>query len=130
MYELPALITVFSLLFYCKLGFDVGKARGKYDVKAPATSGHEMFERIYRVQMNTLEQLVYFLPSLWLFTIYLNAPMAAAGLGVVWLVGRVIFARAYITDPSKRSAGFATSFFSASILLLGGLVGIIMHLAA
>jgi len=130
MFELPALITGIAIVLYLVLTFKVGQARGKYGIKAPATTGHDMFDRVYRVQMNTLEQLVAFLPSLWLFAVFLNAPIIAAGLGVVWLVGRILFARAYVADPAKRTAGFALTLFPTSILLLGGLVGAVMHLGA
>lgn len=130
MYALPALVTAISLALYMVLGFQVGQARGKYGVKAPATSGHEMFERALRIQMNTLEQLVFFLPSLWLFTIYLDAPKPAAALGVVWIIGRLIYVRAYRAEPKTRHIGFALTITPASILLLGGMVGIGQQLLA
>lgn len=124
MYALPALVTAISLALYMVLGFQVGQARGKYGVKAPAISGHEMFERAFRVQMNTLEQLVFFLPSLWLFTIYLDLPQLAAAIGAVWIIGRLIYARAYNRDPQTRHIGFMLTITPASVLLLGGIVGI------
>jgi uncharacterized membrane protein YecN with MAPEG domain len=128
MFELPAIITGLALIFYSILTFKVGMARGKYSVKAPAITGHEMFERNYRVQMNMLEQIIFFLPSMWLFAVYLDAPKAAAALGAVWLMGRIWYAHAYVVNPSKRIAGFVISLLSSSILLLGGLVGAVMNL--
>ncbi|MFM9891066.1 MAG: MAPEG family protein [Rickettsiales bacterium] len=130
MYALPALVTAISLALYMVLGFQVGQARGKYGVKAPATSGHEMFDRALRIQMNTLEQLVFFLPSLWLFTIYLDMPKLAAALGAVWIIGRVLYVRAYTRDPKTRVLGFVLTITPASILLLGGFVGIGQQLLA
>jgi glutathione S-transferase len=130
MFELPALITGLALIFYTITVIKVGAARGKYGVKAPATSGHDMFERALRVQMNTLEQIVFFLPSLWLFAVYLNAPQLAAGLGALWILGRILYARGYVADPAKRAAGFILSQLAAIVLLLGGLTGVIMRLMA
>jgi len=128
MFELPAIITALALIFYSILMFKVGMARGKYGVKAPAITGHEMFERHHRVQMNMLEQTLFFLPSMWLFAVYLDSPRLAAALGVVWLIGRIWYAHAYVANPPKRTAGFVIALFSSSILLLGGLVGAVMNL--
>lgn len=89
-------------------GVMVGRARGKYGIKAPAVTGHEMFQRIYRVQMNTLELLVILVPALLLAAKYFPAPWVAA-LGAVYLVGRVVFAFAYLKNPASRSLGFALS---------------------
>ncbi|MES2984308.1 MAG: MAPEG family protein [Pseudomonadota bacterium] len=130
---LTALITVLALMVYIAVFLKVGKARGTYGVKAPATTGNEAFERVYRVQMNTLEQLVLFLPALWLFSAFAPtdySEYAVAVLGGAWLVGRVLYARAYYAAPAKRAAGFIISFFAASLLLLGALAGIVMHLVA
>jgi len=129
MNDYSSLITVISLIYYIVLTFKVGQARGKYGVKAPATTGHEMFERALRVQMNMLEQMVFFLPSLWLFTIYLDFPKIAAGLGAVWLVGRILYNRSYL-QGSNRGLGFGLSLLAASLLLIGGAAGVIMHLIA
>lgn len=128
MYALPALITALALLFYSFVTFKTGMARGKYGIKAPAISGHEMFERRYRVQANTLEQLMLFLPSLWLFTFFQQAPKVAACIGAVWLIGRSWYAVMYYRDPSKRAPGFIVALFSSIILLIGGLAGICVEL--
>ena len=119
------LVTVLALVQYLVFGFMVGQARGRYGVKAPATSGHEMFERMYRVQMNTLELLVIFLPALWLAAKYWE-PQWVAGLGAVYLLGRVIYLKAYMRDPASRTLGFALSFGPTVLLLLAALLGVIM----
>ena len=114
-----------ALLQYFVFSSMTGRARGRYGVKAPATTGHEMFERAYRVQMNTLEMLVIFLPATYLAARYWSGAWVA-GLGVVYLVGRVIYARAYLSDPASRSLGFGISAFPALVLLGGGLVGALL----
>lgn len=107
----------------------VGKARYKYNVPAPATTGNEMFERFYRVQMNSLEMIVVFIPAIWLFGEHIS-PLWAAILGVVYLVGRFVYLYGYIADPKKRGVGFALSFLPTVILLLGGLGGAVVHALA
>jgi uncharacterized MAPEG superfamily protein len=116
-----AIIVVLALLQYIYFSLQVGKARGTYEVGAPAVSGHPIFERHYRVQMNTLEQLIVFIPAVFLFGYYGNA-MVAAALGAVYLVGRFLFASSYVADPAKRSLGFMLSFLPTVVLLVGGLL--------
>ena len=116
-----AIIVVLALLQYIYFSLQVGKARGTYVVSAPAVSGHPIFERHYRVQMNTLEQLIVFIPAVFLFGYYGNA-MVAAALGAVYLVGRFLFASSYVADPAKRSLGFMLSFLPTVVLLVGGLL--------
>lgn len=116
-----AIIVVLALLQYIYFSLQVGKARGTYEVSAPVVSGHPIFERHYRVQMNTLEQLIVFIPAVFLFGYYGNA-MVAAALGAVYLVGRFLFASSYVADPAKRSLGFMLSFLPTVVLLVGGLV--------
>ena len=126
-FALPSLVTSLALLLFIVLTFLVGRARGKYNVPAPATTGPIEFERVYRTQVNTLEQLVFFVPSLWLFALYWNEPKIAAALGGVWIVGRIFYARAYYAGR-KRLVGFLMGLLSASILLIGGIAGIAMRL--
>lgn len=126
--ELVALVTVFSLLLYFVMGIKVGQARGKFNIPAPATTGHPEFERTFRVQMNTLEWLPVFLPSMWLFSMFVHDFIAAA-LGAVWIVGRYIYMQGYIDAPEKRSSGFAIQALAALVLLLGTLVGILWGMA-
>jgi uncharacterized MAPEG superfamily protein len=119
-HALVSLVTLVSLMVFFWTGLRVGRARGTYGIKAPATTGHEEFDRHFRVQMNTLEGLVIFLPALWLFAAFGNEQIAA-GLGVVWIIGRVLYAVTYVTDPSKRGAGFGISALAMLALLLGAL---------
>ncbi len=116
-----------ALMQFLYFGFAVGGARGRYGIKAPATSGHEVFERYFRVQMNTLELLVVLLPSLAMFAWYLS-PRWAAALGTVYLVGRFLYFYGYVKDPAKRSTGFLMSFLPIAVLLLGGIGGAIAAL--
>ena len=99
---LPALVTCLALVLLLILSFAVGRAREKHGIAAPATTGHPQFERAYRVQMNTLEQFVAFLPSLWLFAFFVS-PLWAAVLGLVWLIARVAYAVVYLRNPAARA---------------------------
>ena len=121
------IVTVLAILQFIVFGFQVGGARGKYGVKAPATTGNEIFERLFRIQQNTLEQLVCFIPGIYLFSRYFN-PLWAAALGVIYLVGREIYAASYARDPGKRSLGYGLSFLPVAALLIGGLIGAVWHL--
>lgn len=121
------LVMVLALLVYLWMAFKVGAARGKYQVPAPATDGPPEFQRVFRAHMNTLEQLVLYLPALWLFaTAWGDLP--AAIVGVFWPIGRVLYATGYFAAAEKRRLGFGVTFFSMIILLLGGLVGVIRNL--
>lgn len=119
---LVALVTGLALLQFVIFAMLVGWARGKYGVAAPATTGHPVFERYYRVQMNTLELLVVFLPSLWIFGHYIGETWAA-GLGAVFIAGRLAYLLGYVADPKKREIGFGLSFFPVLALLIGALFG-------
>jgi uncharacterized MAPEG superfamily protein len=123
------LITILALLQAVFFAARVGKARVDYGIKAPAVTGHEMFERYYRVQMNTLEQLVLFLPALWLGAMHVD-PRLAAAIGSIYLVGRTVYYKAYIADPAKRSLGFSLSLLPSAALLIAALVGIVRGLVA
>ncbi|MBX9915423.1 MAG: MAPEG family protein [Pseudomonadaceae bacterium] len=116
------LLMVLVLLQYVHFSVLVAKARVTYEVKAPATSGNETFERYYRVQMNTLELLILLLPGIWLASKYLPASWVAV-LCAIYLLGRVVYLRAYVADPGKRSLGFLLSFAPIIVLLLSGLCG-------
>jgi glutathione S-transferase len=121
------LVMVLALLVYVWFAFKVGGARAKYQVPAPATDGPPEFQRIFRVQMNTLEQLAWFLPSLWLFATAWG-DLAAGIVGIFWPIGRILFARGYYAAAEKRSLGFGISFFTSAILLLGGLIGVVRNM--
>jgi len=125
---LVAAIILIALLEYLVFGLLVGRARVRCQVAAPAVTGHPVFERYFRVQQNTLEQLIVFVPSAWFFGVYVSA-IWAAGLGVVFVVGRAVYLNGYVADPKKRSAGFGLSFLPNVILLLGALVGAILSIS-
>ncbi|HEU5442349.1 MAG TPA: MAPEG family protein [Steroidobacteraceae bacterium] len=116
------LIVALALLQFFIFGAAVARARGKYKVAAPATTGNEVFERYYRVQMNTLELLILYVPAMWMFGFYVNAK-AAAGLGALYIVGRVIYYFAYVKDPRKRELGFALSAGPVLVLVIGAVIG-------
>jgi glutathione S-transferase len=122
-HTLVGIVTLLSLLVLIATIVRVGRARAKFGVKAPATTGDEMFERHFRVQMNTVEQLILFLPSLWLFAIYWQNQYIPAGLGLIWIVGRVLYMISYAKDPATRELGFGLTAAPMLILLFGGLIG-------
>ena len=119
--EAVVIVTVLALVQYVYFGVQVGGARQKSGVKAPAIAGDQDFERVNRVHQNTLEQLVVLIPALWLYAHYVN-PLWGAGFGVVYLVGRFIYSAAYKKDPSTRSVGFMMTFLPGAVMLLWVLV--------
>jgi glutathione S-transferase len=121
------IVTALAVLQFIVFAGKVSKARGKYGVKAPAITGNDIFERYFRVQQNTLEQLIMFLPGLYLFSRYFN-PLWAAVLGVVYLIGREIYAASYVKDPAKRGPGYALTFFPSVILIVGAVIGAVRQL--
>ena len=127
--HLPAIVTLLALLLFFAITVHVGYARTKYGVKAPATTGNDTFERIFRVQMNTLESLVLFLPALWLFNIYIGALWAGV-VGAVWLVGRIDYALSYARSAQARQRGFAISALAVVVLAVGAGVGIVLRIMA
>jgi glutathione S-transferase len=127
MYHLTALVTCLALLFYFLTTVQVAKARAAFGIKAPAITGNPGFERVFRVQMNTLEWLPIFLPSLWLFAIYIGDGIAAV-LGLVWIAGRSLYLLGYSKAASKRGPGFAVQASAAIILWLGATGAIMWRL--
>jgi uncharacterized MAPEG superfamily protein len=123
----PSLVSLLALLLYFIVTINVGRARAKYGISAPQMSGNPDFERVLRVQQNMLEQLIFFLPALWIFCGYLN-PLWGAGLGVLWVVGRALYAWGYYRAANQRGPGFAIASLSSLVLLLGGLVGVVLAL--
>jgi glutathione S-transferase len=122
------IVTALALLQFMVFGWQVARARAKYGVHAPAVVGNEIFERHFRVQQNTLEQLIVFLPGLYLFAHYFNS-LWAAGLGLIYLIGRQVYSVSYVKDPKSRSAGFGLTFLPTMVLIIGGLIGAVIHLA-
>ncbi|WP_448561406.1 MAPEG family protein [Trichothermofontia sp.] len=123
----PALVTGLALLMYLVITINVGRARFQYKVPPPQMTGDPDFERVVRVQQNTLEQMVFFLPALWLFCLYVD-PRWGAGLGAVWILGRILYAIGYYQAADKRGPGFAIGSLSSMALLLGALIGILRQL--
>jgi glutathione S-transferase len=121
------IVTALALLQFVLFGFKVGKARTRYGIAAPAISGHATFERYFRVQQNTLEQLIVFIPGLYLYSRYFN-PAVAAAIGVVYLIGREVYAATYVKDPAKRSLGYGLTFVPMMVLVIGGIVGAVRYL--
>jgi uncharacterized MAPEG superfamily protein len=123
MTHLPALVTLLTMLLLLGTVYVVGRARSKYAVKAPAISGHPAFERAWRVQMNTLENTVMFLPTLWLAANYGFTGWAGIA-GLVWLVGRLWYAVAYLNDPARRGPGYLVSMLAWATLLMMACLGV------
>jgi glutathione S-transferase len=118
---LVAIVSLLALMLYFFMSFRVGQARSKFNVPAPAVSGSPDFERAYRVQMNTLEWLPIFLVSLWLFDLAWGADLIAAGIGLVWIVGRVLYLTGYTRAAEARGPGFGIQALAAGVLLFGAL---------
>ena len=127
MYHLTALVTCLALMIYLLTSVRVARARAAFGIKAPAISGNPDFERVFRVHMNTLEWMPIFLPSLWLFAIYVSDPYAAL-LGLVWIGGRALYLTGYAQAAEKRGRGFAVQFVAAAILWLGALGAIVWRI--
>lgn len=126
-----ATITVLAVIFYFAFSCNVGRMRVKHGIKAPATSGHPEFDRAFRVQMNTLEQLAVFLPLLWIATLFFTPlPWLPAAFGLVWIVGRALYASLYMQDPAKRGPGFGLAALASIGLLILCLIGIGLGFAA
>jgi glutathione S-transferase len=123
----PAFVTLIAVLLYTLLTFNVGRARMRFNIPPPQTTGNLDFERFLRVQQNTLEQLMFFLPSLWLASLYSSAKLSAL-LGLIWIIGRLLYANGYYKAAPKRMLGFMINIFISSILLLMGLIGSIQAL--
>jgi glutathione S-transferase len=127
-HSLVALVTLLALLTYFWMSTRVPVARRKCGISAPAMTGDPVLERTIRAHYNTLEWLPIFLVSMWLFAIYWNDP-AAAAMGVVWIVGRVLYALGYAADAAKRAPGFMIQALATAVLLFGALGRIIYILA-
>jgi glutathione S-transferase len=127
MFHFTALVTCLAVGLYFLTSIQVAKARAAFGIKVPAITGNPDFERVFRVQMNTLEWMPIFLPSLWLFAIYISDPVAAA-IGVVWIVGRILYMTGYSQAAEKRGRGFGIQALAAGVLWLGALGTIVWRL--
>jgi len=123
--EAAAIVTILALAQFVFFSVQVGSMRGKHGVKAPAIAGHPEFERMFRIQQNTMEQLVAFIPALWIFA-YLVNPLWAAGLGVVFIVGRFIYRSSYLKDPASRGAGFTITLLPTAVMLVWSLIDAVL----
>jgi glutathione S-transferase len=124
-----AFTTVAALLLYFYMGLAVAGARRKHNIPAPATTGNPEFERIFRVQMNTLEWMPLFLPALWMCAIYWD-PRIVAVVGVIWIAGRATYMRGYIRAADQRSMGFLIQSLAVLVLIIGTVVGAIISLVS
>ena len=121
------LVTCIMLIQLFAFSLKSGMAREKGNVKAPATSGDETYDRRNRIHLNTVELLVMAIPSMWIFATYAHA-LAAAGLGFVYVIGRVLYSRAYMKEPSKRGLGFMISILPIIVMMIGGFIAVIISL--
>ncbi|MDX5367480.1 MAG: MAPEG family protein [Alphaproteobacteria bacterium] len=127
-YPLTGLVTIVTLIVYFWMAFKVGKARAAFGVPAPRMDGPDDFLRVLRVQGNTAENLLLFLPAIWLFALTVGDIWAAA-IGIFYPVGRVLYARGYYAEALKRSTGFTVGLASTLILLIGSLIALAMEAA-
>ncbi len=123
-----ALVTLAAVALYFWTGLAVANARQKFGVMVPATTGHADFERVFRVQQNTLEWMPIFLPLLWFFVLYVN-DWGAALLGLVWILGRILYIRGYSEAAEKRHQGFFLQLGACGALFIGTLAGIVWRMA-
>lgn len=119
--EAVAIVTIIALAQYVFFAIQVGAMRAKHGVNAPAVTGHQEFERMFRIQQNTMEQLVAFIPALWIFAWLVN-PLWGAGFGVVFIIGRFIYWSSYRKDPASRGAGFTITFLPSVVMLVWSLI--------
>ena len=123
---LTATVTLLAVLFYFYAAFRVGSLRASLGIKAPATDGHPTFERAYRVQLNTLEQMGLFLPLLWLTALYpIGLAYLAPLVGLVWVLGRLVYLQGYMRDPERRLTGAMISGLTSLALLVIAVIGLI-----
>ncbi|MDB5411124.1 MAG: rane-associated protein in eicosanoid and glutathione metabolism [Rhodospirillales bacterium] len=123
---LPSMATALAVLLFLVLTLNVSRARGRYGVKAPSVAGDPAFERVFRVQQNTLEQIVIFLPALWLFARFMSETWAGI-IGLVWIVGRLLYAWGYYRGENQRGPGYAITVACSIILLIGAFVGMFIR---
>ncbi len=126
-----AIVTILVILLYFFMGSVVGRMRGRHNIAAPAVTGHPEFERAFRVHANTLEQLVLFLPLLWLATVlYRNVAWLPALFGLIFLIGRVVYMQRYMSEPKSRGPGILIGMLAMLGLLVLAIVGIVQDWTA
>lgn len=119
-----AIVTILALGQFILFSIQVGSMRGKHGVDAPAIAGHPEFERMFRIQQNTMEQLVAFIPALWIYGYIVDAKWGAA-IGLVFIIGRFIYRAEYLKDPASRGLGFTVSFVPTAVMLVWALIAAI-----
>lgn len=127
MYPFVTLVTVLALILYTYTQIRVGSMRVKYKIYPPATEGPEEFIRVFRVQQNTVEALIAFLPALWIFGMYVSQGIAGI-IGAIWLIGRLIYVVTYSRDASTRMPGFIIAQLATVVLVIGDLIAVLMRL--
>ena len=125
--EATVIVTFLALAQYILFGIQVGSLRGKLNVPAPQETGPDEFERMNRVHLNTAEQLIVFVPALWMHALYAN-PLYGALIGLVFIAGRFIYRAAYLKDPASRELGFALTFIPSAVLLIWAVVAAVLRL--
>ena len=125
--SLPALMTLLAVLWYMVTVWQVGRTRAKYKVYAPATTGDPGFVREFRVQMNELENLVAFLPPMWIYAWFGNPRLAAIACGV-YIVGRVIYAIGYWREARRRALGYYIAMAALAVTWIAALVSVVRWL--
>ena len=124
---LTEIVTILSVLTLFYMSVPVGRARAKHGIMAPSMTGHEDMDRAVRVHMNSLEQFALYMPLLWVATLtFTLVTWLPAAMGIVWIVGRLIYMQAYLADPARRSAGFGITMLSTAALLVMAVVGVVM----
>jgi len=119
--EAIAIVAILALAQFVLFSIQVGSMRAKHDVRAPAITGHPDFERMFRIQQNTMEQLVVFIPVLWIFG-YLVNPFWGAAIGLVFIIGRFMYRASYLKDPAARGMGFTITFVPTAVMLIWSLI--------
>jgi glutathione S-transferase len=125
--EYSIAIILLALLQFIFFTGRTGFSRGKYDVKAPKTTGNERWERIYRIQQNTMEQLLVFIPGILIFSIYVSETWVVLP-GILFIVGRHVYSRTYLESPENRGPGMVLSMLTNIVLIIGGLIGVSLKL--
>lgn len=125
--ELVAIITILALMQFVYFGIRVGQMRGKHEVKAPEMVGDPEFMRMFRIHQNTMEQLVVFVPALWIFAHYWE-PKWGAAIGVIYIASRFVYYLGYLKDPKDRGRGFGIGFVAITVLLIGAIAGAVMKM--
>jgi uncharacterized membrane protein YecN with MAPEG domain len=125
--EHAALIILLALIQYVIFTLRVGANRAKYHVDAPKTEGNETWERLFRVQQNTLEQLIIFIPAMWFFSLYLSELWALVP-GLMFIVGRQLYAHEYVGDPRSRVPGMALTLLANAVLMIGAVAGVLIKI--